>query len=253
VLTHDLDGTATTANDAGFGFAYNPASQVTLRAQTNSAYEFPFAAGVKGYVANGRNQYTQVGGATHAWDANGNLTSDGQTTFGYDTENRLVSASRAKAGTLKYDPLGRLWEASTASGVRRFAYDGDRLVAEYSSGGALQRRYVHGAGVDEPLVWYVDATVSASKRRYLDADHQGSVVAVSNASGVKQQVNYYDPYGRHRHRQHRALPVHRPGGDPRDRAVLLQGPVLQPHPRPVHADRPDRVRGRHQSLCVRGQ
>ena len=29
-----------------------------------------------------------VGGTNHTWDANGNLTDDGPTTFGYDTENR---------------------------------------------------------------------------------------------------------------------------------------------------------------------
>lgn len=38
VLTHDLDG-AGAANDAGFGFAYNPASQITTCALTNEAYE----------------------------------------------------------------------------------------------------------------------------------------------------------------------------------------------------------------------
>jgi RHS repeat-associated protein len=187
--SHDLDGTG---NDAGFGFAYNPASQVITRAQTNEAYEFPLAAGVKSYVTNGLNQYTQVGGTTHIWDANGNLTDDGPTSFGYDTENRLTSAGTA---TLTYDPLGRLWEANTSSGVRRFVYDGDRLIAEYSSGGAVLRRYVHGSGVDEPLVWYEGGAVSASTRRYLHADHQGSIVAASNASGAMVMVNAYDAYG----------------------------------------------------------
>ncbi len=43
-------------------------------------------------------------------DANGNLTSDGSTTFTYDVENRLVSASGAKSAQLRYDPLGRLYE-----------------------------------------------------------------------------------------------------------------------------------------------
>ena len=37
-----------------------------------------------------------------------------------------------------------------------FLYDGDRLVAEYdpsrSAGNQLLRRYVHGPGVDEPIV-----------------------------------------------------------------------------------------------------
>jgi RHS repeat-associated protein len=106
-----------------------------------------------------------------------------------------VSASGAKSAALKYDPLGRLYEVSTPSAVTRFVYDGDRLIAEYNSSGTLLRRYVHGSGVDEPLVWYEGATVSAGNRRYLHADHQGSIVAASNASGAMLQVNAYDPYG----------------------------------------------------------
>ena len=45
--------------------------------------------------------------------------------------------------------------------------DGDRLVAEYNGGGSLLRRYVHGPGVDEPVVWYEGAAVGAAARRYL--------------------------------------------------------------------------------------
>ncbi len=54
---------------------------------------------------------------------------------------------------------------------------------------------MHGPGVDEPLVWYEGAAVSASTRRYLHADHQGSIVAASLASGAMQQVRSYDAYG----------------------------------------------------------
>ncbi len=194
LLTHDLDGTGT-GSDVAMDFDYNPASQIVTRTLTNEAYEFPLTSSVKSYSVNGRNQYTQVGGTTHSWDANGNLTSDGLTAFGYDTENRLVSASGAKNASLTYDPLGRLFEVSSSSGTTRFVYDGDRLIAEYSGTGALQRRYVHGAGVDEPLVWYEGVSVSAGNRQYLHADHQGSIVAASNASGAMQQVHAYDAYG----------------------------------------------------------
>jgi RHS repeat-associated protein len=195
-LSHNLDG-GTTTNDVALGFAFNPASQITTRTISNAAYEAPFAAGVKSYTSNGLNQYSQVGGTAYAWDANGNLTDDGPTTFAYDTENRLVSASGAKNGSLKYDPLGRLYEFTTPSPATttRFVYDGDRLIAEYNGSGTLLRRYVHGAGVDEPLLWYEGATVSAAQRQYLHADHQGSIIAVSKNTGVKFQVNSYDAYG----------------------------------------------------------
>jgi RHS repeat-associated protein len=130
-----------------------------------------------------------------AWDANGNLTSDGLTTFGYDTENRLTSATGAKTATLTYDPMGRLFQVSNASGTARFLSDGDRLILEYNGSGAIQRRYVHGAGVDEPMVWYQGSTVSSANRRYLHADHQGSIIATANAAGTKLDIGTYDAYG----------------------------------------------------------
>jgi hypothetical protein len=39
------------------------------------------------------------------YDANGNLTYDGASTYLYDIENRLVQASGPKSATLRYDPL----------------------------------------------------------------------------------------------------------------------------------------------------
>ena len=96
---------------------------------------------------------------------------------------------------LLYDPLGRLYQVISGANTTRFVYDGDRLVAEYNGSGTLQRRYVHGAGVDEPLIWYEGAAVSAASRRHLHANHQGSIVATSNAAGAKLTIHIYDPYG----------------------------------------------------------
>jgi RHS repeat-associated protein len=196
-ILHDLDGGGT-SNDLTTSFTYNPASQVRTRIQSNASYEHAVASSNRTYLTNGRNQYTQITGdapATLSWDTNGNLTSDGSTTFGYDTENRLVSASGAKNATLTYDPLGRLYQVTSGGATTRFLYDGDRLIAEYSTTGTVQHRYVHGAGVDEPLVWYEGATVSSTTRRYLHANHQGSIVATTNAAGAKLDRGTYDAYG----------------------------------------------------------
>jgi RHS repeat-associated protein len=196
-ITHDLDGGGT-GRDLTIGFAYNPASQVVTRAQSNDLYEQTVAASNRAYAVNGLNQYTQIAGdgaATLSHDANGNLTSDGSTAYVYDAENRLVRASGATNATLAYDPLGRLWQVSGGAGTTRFVYDGDRLVAEYNGAGSLLRRYVHGPGVDEPVVWYEGAGVGAGSRRYLHTDHQGSVVAIADAAGMVLGVNRYDPYG----------------------------------------------------------
>ncbi|MBW8734980.1 MAG: hypothetical protein JF571_11885, partial [Asticcacaulis sp.] len=56
--------------------------------------------------------------------------------------------------TLTYDAEDRLLSIAKGSSTTRFLYDGVDLIAEYDGGGTLLRRYVHGPGDDEPLVWY---------------------------------------------------------------------------------------------------
>ena len=125
------------------------------------------------------------------YDDNGNLTSDGIRTFSYDIENRLVGSG---ALTLTYDPLGRLFRTSGgASGTTTYLYDGDALVGEYDGNDAMTRRYVHGDGADVPLIAYHGADLS--NPRYLHANHQGSIVALSSASGAVTAINRYDEYG----------------------------------------------------------
>jgi len=194
-LTHNLSGTS---SDITIGFpSYNPASQILTRSISNNSYLYTGNQNIVGnYTVNGLNQYTSAGGKTFAYDNNSNLTSDGNgTTFVYDTENRLTSASGTKSATLKYDPKGRLFEITSAGVTTQFLYDGDALVAEYNSSGAITNRYVHGSRVDEPYVWYNASTVSATTRRNLHSDHQGSIVAVSNSTAGIVGINRYDVYG----------------------------------------------------------
>jgi RHS repeat-associated protein len=181
------------SSDQAMTFAYNPASQIVGRTSSNDSYAFTRAANVaRAYAVNGLNQYSAVGPNAYGYDANGNLTSDGISTYAYDAENRLVSSSAGVS--LAYDPLGRLWRVSGPSGIRRFEYDGDRLIQEFASDGYLVAMYAHGPGADEPLVWY-DIVANAWARRYLRTDHQGSITAIGDDSGNAVHVNAYDPWG----------------------------------------------------------
>jgi RHS repeat-associated protein len=145
----------------------------------------------RNYVANGLNQYRTVGTDTFGYDANGNLASDGASSYTYDAENRLVTVAGAASANLVYDPTGRLWQVTGRDGQStRFFYDGDQLSAEYDASGNLLRRYVHGTGDDDPLVWY-----EAGQPRWLHADHLGSIVSVSDSSGTLIETNAYDEYG----------------------------------------------------------
>ncbi|HEV2818699.1 MAG TPA: RHS repeat-associated core domain-containing protein, partial [Allosphingosinicella sp.] len=62
----------------------------------------------------------------------------------------------------------------------------------YDSAGAMTRRYVHWDGDDVPVISYPGAGLTAPS--YLHPDHQGSIIAISTASGVGQ-INRYDEYG----------------------------------------------------------
>ena len=196
-LGTDLAGTA---SDRNLAFGYNHASQIVTQSSNNAAYAWGGAVNVnRDYTANGLNQYGQTISngtptATFTYDANGNLITDGSTTYVYDVENRLVTATGAKNAALVYDPLGRLWQTSGGSaGITRFFYDGDRLIEEYDGAGTRVRVYAHGAGVDEPLVWY--ELTGGPMRRFLHANHQGSIVALAGDSGNLVAVNAYDEYG----------------------------------------------------------
>jgi RHS repeat-associated protein len=191
LLGHNFVGSA---GNVATTFTYNPSDQVKTRAITND--EFAYRGDVnlsRSYTKNGLNQYTAVGAAALAYDANGNLTSDGGSQFLYDVENRLISASGARNATLTYDPMGRLFSVSGVGGETRFLYDGDALIGEYATDGALKRRYVHGNEDDDPFVWYEGATLASPK--YLHTNHQGSIVALAGAAGTIDTINAFDAWG----------------------------------------------------------
>lgn len=188
----------------GQEFEYNPADQLISEVQANTAAVWrsqPTTTTAKTYDGLNRDiTLTALGSggacgvANAGYDCNGNLTYDGARRFTYDVENRLTSVSGASSLTLTYDPLGRLAKTVSATATTRFLYDDSRLVGEYSDAATpvAQRRYVHGVGVDEPLVWLEGAGLT--DKRWLHADRQGSIVGYSTASKALTAL-VYGPYG----------------------------------------------------------
>jgi RHS repeat-associated protein len=125
--------------------------------------------------------------ANLGYDGRGNLNLSGTTSYVYTTENRLATAA---SQSLAYDSVDRLL---FVGGVAVFRYDGTELIQERSPSNGLARRYVHGPGTDEPLVWYEGA--GTTDRRWLHADERGSIIAVSNSAGSVIAINSYDEYG----------------------------------------------------------
>lgn len=171
-----------------------------------------------------------------SYDANGNLVSDGTNSYTYDAENRLIAMSNGTV--LGYDPLGRLWQVTKGTSNTRFLYDGDALVAEYDSGGAMTARYVHGSDLaaDDPLLWY-----DGNGAHWLHANHQGSIVAVTDSSGGSPAINAYDDYGIPGAANTGRFQYTGQAWLSENRHVLLQGADLLAYARAVPAGRSDRV------------
>jgi RHS repeat-associated protein len=188
-LNHDLLGSA---QDVAWTLGYTNASQLQTRTNGNTSYNWAPVASSRTYVPDGLNRYASVAGTNYTYDGRGNLTSDGVRGFTYDVENHLLTETGGAGLSLAYDPIGRLLQSTSASTVTQFLYDGDRLVAEYSSAGAVLRRYVHGPGTDTPIVWYEGSGLTT--RNWLHPDERGSIVATSDGSGAGT-VYTYGPYG----------------------------------------------------------
>lgn len=197
----DITVPSNTAYSQSIDYGFNTAGQIISKSKSNSIYSPTSFASNSDYSINGLNQIVDEtnSGTTLAfgYDTNGNLTNDGVTTYTYDMFNRLSTASGGTS--MQYDGMGRLYSVTVSGTTTYFVYDGNALIAEYtlSGGGALQlrERYIHGLGMDTPMVWYDGGTVSTSNRRFLVRDELGSVVLHTNNSGVATDHNEYDEYG----------------------------------------------------------
>ena len=195
-MTNNLYGTG---SDITWGFIYTPANQLAFITSSSNSYVYsePTNAtpGNKSY--DGLNRDAGIAGLSNGFDARGNMTNDGVRTFTYDIENRLLTKATTGGSTdltLTYDPEGRLSSYTSGTATTQFLYDGTDLIGEYDATTLnMTARYVHGAGTDEPLVWFNGA--GNTDTRFLYYDYHGSVVGYSNAAGTLAQLYKYDAYG----------------------------------------------------------
>ena len=156
------------------------------------------------------------------YDDDGNLTSDGQWTYTWDGENRLVSMETTPAAisagmpkrklTFAYDGQSRRvekaiydWNLSTLnyelSTRTKFIYDGWNLLAETDGSNTVQRRYVwgldlsgseQGAGGVGGLI-FIHTTLGDAIPAY---DGNGNITALVNATTGAVVARYeYGPFG----------------------------------------------------------
>lgn len=146
------------------------------------------------YASTSNRQTSSTGGMakTYSYDAAGNIISDGSATFTYGANGRLAQAT--KGGTTAYaiNGLGQR-VAKTGSGATTgatyFVYDeAGHLIGEYDASG----------NVVQETVWLGDLPVGVLKSGavyYVNPDHLGAPLSITDANGKAVWRWDRDPYG----------------------------------------------------------
>ena len=135
---------------------------------------------------------TQAGsGTSFAYDANGNLTSDGTRTFAWDAANRLVAiVDGTRRSEFRYDGRGRRVRITEKDGGavisdRRLVWCAEELCEERDGDGVAVLRRFAPDGFEE-----------GTNSFFFTRDHIFSVRELTDTSGTLRARYDYDPYGR---------------------------------------------------------
>jgi hypothetical protein len=226
-------------------FDYNPRSEVVSADMDGNAYGYDYdnignrlsfnREGTQGtqsvaYAANGLNQYTSItnGGAgspsTLSYDDDGNLLSDGVSSYTWNGENRLIAVepvsptNNSNRLEFKYDFMGRriskdvysydsaqsLWSKAES---RLFIYDQWNLISEICNDSSEMQSAKHfvwgldlsqtlqGAGGVGGLLAQITDNGSTVNCHYAVADANGNVTDYVSTNGTLAAHFEYDPYG----------------------------------------------------------
>ncbi len=143
------------------------------------------------YAINNLNQYssrTTSGSQTNAtYDAKGNLWTFGTSTYLYDAQNRLTSATvSGSTTTFKYDALNRQISRTTGATSTYSVWDGWNLLEEYQGTNTVTAAYLSGpTGVIKDLL----------ANKYYYQDGSGSTSHLASSSGALLEWYRYDLQG----------------------------------------------------------
>ena len=157
------------------------------------------------YTDNNLNQYTDVGGTTHSYDANGNLTDDGQYTYEYNFRNLLcrVKEGATVVASYQHDALGRRVKTIIGSACKRYIYSGAETIAVYDESNALLQEFVYGQVIDEVLMLEQadvldadgDSNTTELARSFYHRNALGSIMEITEMDEDVAVSYRYDPYG----------------------------------------------------------
>ncbi|MBK8220270.1 MAG: RHS repeat-associated core domain-containing protein [Candidatus Obscuribacter sp.] len=186
-------------SNVNFSYAFDSVGQM-LSQRTSDPANFRWTLGAPGTVsygtANNINQYPTVGGTGFSYSTDGNLTNDGVFKYEFNTERMMTrvrdAGTNAIVADYLYDPALRQRQKNVGGTKTNFYYAGWQRLADYDgTTNTLQQRFVYGTGLDEVLI----QINSGGTKTYFHGNHQGSVIATTDASGAVLNRFKYSPYG----------------------------------------------------------
>ena len=111
--------------------------------------------------------------------------------------NRLITAV-TPSGTITYtyDPFDRRETKDVDGVVTRYIYDNNEVLVEYDGSGEFLRKFVYGAGIDQPVAMITPGVPPQGDQwHYYATDAQGSVVALNNGGHTIEETYRYTAYG----------------------------------------------------------
>jgi RHS repeat-associated protein len=136
---------------------------------------------------------TVTAGLTVAYyyDAAGNLINDGVHTYGYDSENRIVSVDGGSTATYAYDDSNQRYKKVTGGSNTYYIWQDSHVLAEYnSSTGALIAEYIYSG---DRLV----AKVESEATSYFICDPLGVRLMLDgsgNVAGKQGRLSYGEDF-----------------------------------------------------------
>ncbi|MCL5060922.1 MAG: hypothetical protein M1449_10845 [Candidatus Thermoplasmatota archaeon] len=204
--TYDIYGNRRSKTKSGVttAYLYDLAQQLT---EIRSGSDTGTLTGAAVHDADGRMvKLCEVasGGTVTKTTSDCTASGTGATTLAlvWNALDHLATATRtgvnAIAESYQYDDSGRRIQKTSGATTTSYLYDGNAIHAEWSGAvsGNPAAVYVHGAGIDEPLLRLTGTTngPSATQAAYLQ-DGLGSVIGTTNPTGTLTANQRFDAWG----------------------------------------------------------
>ena len=137
--------------------------------QASSSANFGNIAGGSSTTYNADNEQVIFNGTSQTFDANGNLTGDGTSTYTWDGRNHLTAISGGSSASFVYDGVGRRQMKTINGTTTQFLYDGFNSLRELdiATPPAVTANLLDGLNIDE----HFRRTASSANSTFLTGDY----------------------------------------------------------------------------------